>query len=478
MKKINFNFWRNYFGGETRTVPILIISTVLAAGITYILYTYTQALLTARLQERLVAIAATGAEQFDPNDIKEVKSPEDMEKESFKRLVNSLIAIKEANQNIRYAYLMRRTDDPLVLQFVADAESLLTLEELDTNGDGVLQDDEAAPLPGDPFEIADYPVLRDEAFYHPSVDRELEQDQWSVQMSAYAPIYDENGEAVAIFGIDVEVNDFIQLTRATFLPFLLFILFLVLLITLLTLLLVRFWNDRVKAVQELDRQKDELLGIVSHQLATPVSSIKWYLEMLMDGDLGKMNKEQKEHIATMQAISSNLSDLVGMILDVSRIQLGRMRIEKQELDLKSFISEILEIIEPKALQKQINFVKEIPAKYPKAILDKRYTHMTIENLLSNAIKYTPEKGKVIFSIKFQSNKILFMVKDTGVGIPKADQEKIFGKLFRASNVRNNVDGNGFGLFVAKGAVEAQGGEIWFESKENEGTTFFVDLPLS
>ncbi len=230
-------------------------------------------------------------------------------------------------------------------------------------------------------------------------------------------------------------------------------------------------------LKDLDRQKDELLSIVSHQLATPVSSVKWYLEMMKDGDLGKLTDEQLKHVTSMQEVSANLSDLVSMILDVSRIQLGKMHIEKQELDLNGFFKEILEIIEPKALEKKVSLVKMLPATLPIAKLDKRYTHMTIENLLSNAVKYTPEKGEVDFTVTITGNTLHCVVKDTGVGIPKADQEKIFGKLFRASNVRNTVDGNGFGLYVAKGAVEAQGGKIWFESEEGKGTTFFVELPL-
>lgn len=237
------------------------------------------------------------------------------------------------------------------------------------------------------------------------------------------------------------------------------------------------WSTQVHLLQELDRQKDELLSIVSHQLATPVSSVKWYLEMMKDGDLGPLNDEQIKHVTSMQEVSNNLSDLVSMILDVSRIQLGRMHIEKQELDLKGFFHEILEIIEPKAIEKKVNFVKNVPENFPAAKLDKRYTHMTIENLLSNAVKYTPESGTVTFTVTLEGNMLHCSVKDTGVGIPEAEQDKIFGKLFRASNVRNNVDGNGFGLYVAKGAVEAQGGKIWFESTEGKGTTFFVDLPL-
>jgi signal transduction histidine kinase len=198
---------------------------------------------------------------------------------------------------------------------------------------------------------------------------------------------------------------------------------------------------------------------------------------LSEGDLGKLNPEQLENIKSLEGITVNLSDLVSMILDVSRIQLGRMRVDQQELDLDSFFKEILDVIKPKAIEKKITFNISIPNKLPKAILDKRYTHMTIENLLSNAVKYTNSGGQVDFDVKIQNNIMYCNVRDTGMGIPKEDQEKIFGKMFRASNVRNTIDGNGFGLYVAKGAIEAQDGEISFESEEGKGTTFYIKLPL-
>ncbi len=231
-------------------------------------------------------------------------------------------------------------------------------------------------------------------------------------------------------------------------------------------------------LKELDTQKDELLGMVSHQLATPVSSIKWYLEMLKDGDLGPLNKDQAEHVTAMYGIGNSMSDLVSMILDVSRIQLGRIRVDKQELDLNTFFHEILATIEPKALEKKVVFVKHIPDPMPKAKLDRRYTNMTIENLLSNAVKYTPEGGNVTCDVKLEDGWMTVTVSDTGMGIPAAEQGKIFGRMYRATNARNAIDGNGFGLYVAKGAVEAQGGKIWFESTEGKGTTFFVRLPLN
>ncbi len=230
-------------------------------------------------------------------------------------------------------------------------------------------------------------------------------------------------------------------------------------------------------LKELDRQKDELLGMVSHQLATPVTSMRWYLEMFEDGDMGTMPPEQIATIKKMQSIVQDLSDLVSMILDVSRIQLGRLKLEPRPLDIQEFVADIMSVIEPKAQERGVIFNKLIATNLPTTPLDKKYTRMAIENLLTNAVKYTPKGGEVRFTAEVRGSNLYFEVKDTGCGIPKEDQGKIFGKLFRASNVRNSIDGNGFGLYVAKGATENQNGKIWFESEEGKGTTFFVELPI-
>lgn len=454
-------------------LPLLVIAFI-TVGVTTIIFFQTQAVLKSRLQEKLISIASTAAIQFEASELYSIKSEE--KPDSLKIVTEKLRKIRDANENLIYIYIIEKLNDGSELQFVADADSLGTLEELDENQNGLLDPNELPPQPGDPYDASDVPALID-GFLGPTADNNLNTDQWGTFLSGYAPILDENDESIAVLGIDVEVNDFYRIVRVMLMPFILLTVLLLSLITLQSVILIRIGKNRVNVFKELDRQKDELLSIVSHQLATPVSSIKWYLEMLIDGDMGKVSKEQKEHMQLMSQIALNLSDLVSMILDVSRIQLGRMKVEKQELDLNDFFKEILEIIEPKAIEKKVDLKKNLPKKLPKAMLDRRYTHMTIENLLSNAIKYTPEGGKVCFDVVIEGNMLSCTVKDTGVGIPKSEQDKIFGRMFRASNVRNAIDGNGFGLYVAKGAVEAQGGRIWFESAEGKGTTFFVKLPL-
>jgi len=467
-------------------LAVFIAGTLL---VTYLLYAQVQGMFKERLRERIRSIAATASIQFDAAELDLITGPESVGTEIYKRNVRKLQRIREINGDIKYAYVWRRTKDPNTVVFIADADSIDPYAKIDLNEDGVIDDADALNVPGDSYDISEYAYLKDGAFEHPTVDPELTVDQWSTFLSATAPIFNTQGTADEVVGVDVDVTDFVRITNLALVPFVLFVLFLLAVLMTQTIILVRMWGSQVRLLGELDRQKDELLSIVSHQLATPIASVKWYLEMLMDGDLGQVTKEQKEHIATMQGVTVNLSDLVSMILDVSRIQLGKMKIEKQELDLNSFFKEILDVIEPKAKEKGVQFNVKMPLSLPKAMLDNRYTRMTVENLLSNAIKYTPKDGHVDFLVELHGQRLYCEVKDTGCGIPKADQDKIFGKLFRASNVRNAIDGNGFGLFVAKGAIEAQGGKIWFESppsaphgatggrEEGKGTTFFIDIPL-
>lgn len=466
------------FRHDSRSYLFLAISITVTLCTAFFIYYEIQNLFQISLQGKVKSIAQTAVLLFDPNELDEITGPESVGTSSFTKVTLELQKLRLKNDNLKFAYIYRKTDQSHIFHYVADADSLHPDTPIDLNGDGIIDDADALVYPGDEYDASEFPEFIKDAFNTTYVGHELEESQWGLTLDATEPIFDSDGNARYVLGIDVDVSEFARQTNLALVPFLVFSGLLVMVLTFLTLSLVHTWGSRVNLMRDLDRQKDELLSIVSHQLATPVTSIKWYLEMMLDGDMGKMTKEQEENVKGMQHISTNLADLVSMILDVSRIQLGRMKIEKQKLSLQDFFHEILEVIEPKAKEKKINLIKDMPAQLPDAMLDKRYTRMTVENLLSNAVKYTPAEGKVTLDIKIKGNTLYCKVSDTGVGIPKADQDKIFGKLFRASNVRNAVDGNGFGLYVAKGAVEAQGGKIWFESTEGKGTTFFIELPLS
>jgi len=442
-----------------------------------ILYSQIQFLFKERLQKQLIGMTSAASLVLDPAELSKIADPESVGTDIYKKVIKDLNRIRGSNQNIRYAYILRKTEDSNNLAFVADADSLDPTAIFDLNGDGIINDSDALNTPGDIYDITDLDYLRTTAFLEPVVDPELTQDQWGTFLSAYAPIRGASGTATEFLGLDIDVSDYARIKNLALIPYAFFVAFLLLILVTQTVTLVRIWGNRVDELQLIDRQKDEVLGIVAHQLAKPITAIRWDLESLLDGDLGALNAEQKTEAETMKAQAIGLADLVSMILDVSRVQLGRIQLDPKPLNLNDLFKEMLDVIKPTIAEKNINFVKKMPESLPTVLLDKRYTRMTIENLLTNAVKYTPAGGTVTLDLKIENDVMSCQVTDTGCGIPQDDQAKIFGKMYRASNVVNTVDGNGFGLYVAKGAVEGQGGTIGFESTEGKGTTFFFTLPM-
>ena len=174
-------------------------------------------------------------------------------------------------------------------------------------------------------------------------------------------------------------------------------------------------------------------------------------------------------------------ELIDVLLNASRIEAGRVKVVPKEIDAKEMMCNIVEEqkFDIKKKKHKISFVCNdvLPGVSPKVFVDPNLARMVFQNIISNAVKYTPDNGKVILSIDKKDGGVLFEISDTGIGIPKEQQQRVFEKLFRANNAfSHDPDGNGLGLYVAKATVENLGGKIWFESEENKGTKFFVLLP--
>jgi signal transduction histidine kinase len=234
-------------------------------------------------------------------------------------------------------------------------------------------------------------------------------------------------------------------------------------------------------LQQLDRQKDAVLHMVAHQFKGPVTTINYVTELLLDGTYGQLTDEQKENITSIRVASQNMGDQSQMVLAASQITLGKkLPIEPTPLDLNTFFKGVITGAAINAKQRKVELHVSVPSNLPTVMLDKKFTQIAVDNLLSNAIKYTALKwqeggGNVDFSVIVKNKTLSCIVKDTGVGIPEKDKDKIFKELSRASNA--GKEGTGLGLHVAMGAIESQGGKIWFESTEGKGTTFYCELPL-
>jgi PAS domain S-box-containing protein len=233
---------------------------------------------------------------------------------------------------------------------------------------------------------------------------------------------------------------------------------------------------------ELEKTKSEFISLASHQLKTPPGAIKWNLELLLDGTLGALTDEQMRVIQDVHNVAGKMTETVSALLNVSRLELGTFTVEPKPVSYVSVIHDVLKELRPQISAKALQVHESYDSEIPDIPADPGLARIIIENVVSNAVKYTPEKGEVFLSIVNTPaqipKSILITVKDSGYGIPREQHGKIFDKMFRADNIIEKADGTGFGLYLLKSIVELAGGKVWFESEENKGTTFFIDLPYS
>lgn len=230
--------------------------------------------------------------------------------------------------------------------------------------------------------------------------------------------------------------------------------------------------------KEIDKAKSEFVYLASHQLRTPLSTISWYLELLLEEDAGKVSDEQREYIQEAHESTRHMVALVNEILDVSRLELGTLTAKYETVDVRPIIKDCANEVEPMRKKKGVKLITKIPDPVPLLTSDPKLIRIIFQNLMTNAIKYTPEKGTVRVSMELTDHQVNITVADNGFGIPKSVQDKVFSKLFRADNIKEREpSGTGLGLYTVKSVVEQLGGSIRFESEENKGATFFVTLPI-
>lgn len=231
--------------------------------------------------------------------------------------------------------------------------------------------------------------------------------------------------------------------------------------------------------RKVDKMKTEFISLASHQLRTPLSAIKWFMQMLFDGDAGEFTDEQLEYLRNINKSNERMIELVNGLLNISRIESGRIIIEPEETDVRALIDEVLRELKPKQEEKSISLQVDISDDVPRILIDPKLIRNVYTNLLTNAIKYTPNDGTVSLNVFVKDDNLHTVIQDTGVGIPESEQKNVFKKFFRGSNVvKMDTDGTGLGLYLVKSIIEVSGGDIRFTSEEGKGTTFEFTLPLA
>ncbi len=241
----------------------------------------------------------------------------------------------------------------------------------------------------------------------------------------------------------------------------------------------------------VDKAKSEFVSLASHQLRTPVSSINWYTEMLLNSEVGAINDDQKRYLSEIYTSSKRMGDLINSLLNVSRIELGTFAVDIKLVNINILAKKVIADLAPKIMEDNISFKESFDDNISEINADEKLLRMILENILSNAIKYSNKGGQINFAIhtadigsdfggkKLAEKNITILISDEGIGIPIEQHEKIFTKLFRADNAAaSRPEGTGLGLYIVKSIVDQSGGQIWFTSEENKGTTFYVTYPMS
>lgn len=232
--------------------------------------------------------------------------------------------------------------------------------------------------------------------------------------------------------------------------------------------------------KEVEQMKSEFVSVASHQMRTPLTGIKWMTDFLLDEKNGRLTAEQKGIAAKIRESNERMIRLVNDLLDVSHIESGlKFSIQKKKCDLASILKQTVDEASAKALKKQIRLtIPSATAKHLHVRADREKIRQVFQNLLSNAINYSFPDTRITASCRRKNGAVVCSVRDSGIGISKELQPRIFEKFFRADNaMHTEVDGTGLGLYIAKAIVEGHGGRIWFKSKIRRGTTFTFSIPL-
>lgn len=235
-------------------------------------------------------------------------------------------------------------------------------------------------------------------------------------------------------------------------------------------------NDRLR---EVDQTKSQFVSIAAHQLRTPLSGIKWVLKLMLDGDIGPLSSEQRGFVQKAYEANERMIQLVGDLLDVSRIEEGKFGYQFATGDFVAFVKKVCDEYALQAEAHKLSLVFEPPKTLPPLMsFDKDRLRLVLANLIDNAMNYTPAGGHIKVSMEYSNGLVRVSVADTGVGVPESQIPHIFNKFFRGSNVIHlQTDGTGLGLYISKNIIETHGGTISITSQEDHGTTVSFVIPL-
>jgi signal transduction histidine kinase len=430
----------------------------------------------SHIRNQLRTAASIGALQFTFNEIDAIHGPKDMSKPVFHQLVQKLDDIRTRVPNAKFAYIFRKTDKENVLSFVADADSNKSLEALDLNKNGSVDSDEEPGFPGEQYDISAIPLLENEAFLG-AVASDVYTDQWGSLLSGFAPIVDENGNTVAILGIDMDAKEYMMIAQSVLSPLLLLLVFVVG-VLMTSYIGIFVWRRRLENMRELDRERSRLMDLTLHQIGTPLSGMHWWVEILHDEATKYPDMEKHEAFEHLNIGMSRMTEVIEALAKASKLRRKELELHAESLLLKQNFEETI-----KAFQNELTYREQaveltidpsLSVHFDRSLLSE-----VTQSLLKNAMYYSPARSRIFVHAEAKEGKTEVSIRDEGYGISSEDLEGIFKEMRRGKDAyKSQPVGNGLGLYITKGIIERGGGDMWIESQKGKGTTVHFTLPLA
>ena len=457
---------------------VVLLSIFVALGIIFtgvFFYVHAQDVLQQQLRGHLASIAAASALSIDGDAIDTINFASDLDNPDYHITIARLQKLR-METGMRFVYLLRRTSDPMNLAFIADADAALTPQQLDTNGNGIVDPDEEAGYPGELYDISDAPMLQNEAFSHPVADPNITVDQWGSLISGYAPIYRRDGTVSAVLGVDMRADEFFRQSRLIFTPQAMAIVLLVAFATAASI--IASWERRrVTMLKNINNERSGLLRLTFHQLGEPLTIMKWSLETLRDEtENPELKKLVNDHVLCMDEGLGRLNSIIDTLQLAEKVDLDTLEYLPVPSSVRALIdntvNEWSSSLHSRKMHMDIRMNGDVTL-----LMDTTLMSIVLRQVLVNAIEYSDDGSSIVIAVHPGRASVEFTITDTGCGIPVKDMEHLFEKYRRAGNAHlKKPDGNGLGLYIAKGIIEKAGGRIWVESEVRKGTTVHFTLP--
>ena len=260
--------------------------------------------------------------------------------------------------------------------------------------------------------------------------------------------------------------------------------YLVLIVTIFIVILLLTLNTRLfeyallfKKLKEVDKMKDEFISMASQELRTPITTLKGFISMILEGDFGELNENGQKNLRIMESSANRLNSLVEDLLNVSRIEQKRLSVDLKEVNTQEILVSIKDEFKLRTQEKGLELKLNFPEELPNVFADENKLRQILVNLMGNAVKYT-KKGNLELSAKFEKNFLTISIKDSGIGMSAKDREGLFSKFHRIKNEKTKgIAGTGLGLWITKQLVELMNGKIYVDSIENVGTQIYFTIPI-